>query len=152
MRVVNALYVDSAPIADFLSTVLHMPAYNATIAVSLTNQSGLRQFAWSWMVPGGAESHLVGGDVVGPATPTSWNDRLVWIVHGKVSFWDQAAVANKYRGQQDAAYGQLRPPMLYAPTAPYYAGAATLYDSLDITGHLYRFDDEFCKHPIDPYP
>jgi len=50
------------------------------------------------------------------------------------------------------ATGHMRPPMLFAQYAEAYAGPADVHDSETMTGRIYRFNDENCKEPIDPYP
>ncbi|MES2154297.1 MAG: hypothetical protein V4510_04100 [bacterium] len=150
-RIVHAVYLDEPVMAAYLRRELGLPAYAATMNYSLEKGSAWTM-RWTWTPDGGQTSdvqvsHLASQDSGSPETY-----RLVWFTHGHVTMMDLLTRYHNPGQTLGAAPGHMRPPMIDAKMGDPYLGTGEMWDATSYTGTVYRFNDEFCKEPIDPYP
>ncbi|MES2155115.1 MAG: hypothetical protein V4510_08270 [bacterium] len=150
---VNGLWTDDADVVTFLATQLGLPAHMATVAVETGGVAGVSFNAtWTWTPESGQTSDVSTGQILAKQAGSTDTERLAWVTAGKVSLLDLKITRANYLPQEIATPGHIRPPMLASALGDPYPGIGGIAGSGDVEGHLYRFNDDQCKQPIDPYP
>ncbi|MES2155108.1 MAG: hypothetical protein V4510_08235 [bacterium] len=150
--ILNAIYVDDANVTRFLRDELGFPALNTAINVTFQGD----KMAASWRPEGGEVSEVQDQRLHAYDSPESIIRRVAWETHGHVSLLDWTAASQTAQPGVVPATGHMRPPMLQSKMGDPYIGGRGGFDGFtddtEVEGHLYRFNDDQCKAPIDPYP
>ncbi len=152
-QVLNSIWVDDPQVATFLASNLSLPVHLSAITMQTAGTPGLTFTAnWSWRPETGQPSDVATTIALGYETHGSARERIAWVAQGRVSLLDMQQTLSGYLPEAVLTPGHMRPPMLLSKMGDPYPGDGDLYSSGDVEGTLYRFADDQCKEPIDPYP
>ncbi|MES2155908.1 MAG: hypothetical protein V4510_12305 [bacterium] len=147
----NAIYVDDPQVVAYMASNLSLPARHASMTVTYGDTVHL-----VWQPDGGEQSEVSITALRLQNTTDDVKHRLAWAKEGRVTLLDWHESGDLAWPVFTPATGHMRPPMLNAKLGDPYVGNRGGFDGFtddtEVEGHMYRFNDDQCKEPIDPYP
>ncbi|MES2154981.1 MAG: hypothetical protein V4510_07585 [bacterium] len=149
--VLNAIYVDDDEVAAWMRREIGMPAHHADIHHDVS-PGKISKVSWSWTPDGGQTSDTTLTQVNDHNASDGFTYRIVWVNAGKLVMWHFTTTEEVAQPPPGIIPGHMRSPMLPAKYGEFFPGLGQYESHIDYDGRLIRFNDEWCKEPIDPYP
>lgn len=145
LNALQSVWVDDADVADYLQSVLGMPAISATITRTTDGIPELLTATWAWSANQGEASSITFGRFENPSRDWPFTLRLAWTSGPSVTMADIAIGGQETGYEPRATPGKMRAPMIYYGTGfEDYVGDGGLIDSMSPEGTFHYYEDAQC--------